>query len=79
MSRPRAVIAGGGPVGMALAAALGGFDVRVIESAPARSAPWPEDYDVRVFAVSPGTPGFVNPAPWIRAADARAAARPSRP
>ncbi len=60
MSRPRAVIAGGGPVGMALAAALGGFDVRVIEGAPARSAPWPEDYDVRVFAVSPGTREFLR-------------------
>ncbi len=60
MNRPRVVIAGGGPVGMALAAALGGFDVRVIEGAAARSAPWPDEYDVRVYAVSPGTREFLR-------------------
>ncbi len=60
MSRPRVVISGGGPVGMALACALNGFDVRVIEGAAARSAPWPEDYDVRVYAVSPGTRDFLR-------------------
>jgi ubiquinone biosynthesis UbiH/UbiF/VisC/COQ6 family hydroxylase len=60
MSRPRVVIAGGGPVGMALAASLGGFDVRVIEGAPARSSPWPDEYDVRVYAVSPGTREFLR-------------------
>ena len=60
MNRPRAVIAGGGPVGLALACALNGFDVRVIEGAAARSAPWPDEYDVRVFAVSPGTRDFLR-------------------
>ena len=60
MSRPRALIAGGGPVGMALGCALGGFDVRVIESAAARSAPWPEEFDARVYAVSPGTRDFLR-------------------
>ena len=60
MSRPRAVIAGGGPVGMALACALNGFDVRVIEAGAARSAPWPEEFDVRVYAVSPGTRDFLR-------------------
>ncbi len=60
MNRPRAVIAGGGPVGMALACALPGFDVRVIEAAAARTAPWPEEFDVRVYAVSPGTRDFLR-------------------
>ena len=60
MSRPRAVIAGGGPVGMALACALTGFDVRVIEGAATRDAPWPEEYDVRVYALSPGTRDFLR-------------------
>ena len=55
MTRPRMVIAGGGPVGLALAAGSPTFDVRVIEAAPARAAPWPEEFDVRVFAVSPGS------------------------
>jgi 2-octaprenylphenol hydroxylase len=55
MTRPRMVIAGGGPVGLALAAASPTFDVRVIEAAPARAAPWPEEFDVRVYALSPGS------------------------
>src|SRR5258705_5792653 len=55
MSTPRLVIAGGGPVGLALACSAQGFDVRVIEASKARAAPWPEEYDVRVYAVSPGT------------------------
>jgi 2-polyprenylphenol 6-hydroxylase len=55
MTRPRMVIAGGGPVGLALAAASGTFDVRVIEAAAARAAAPPEDYDVRVYALSPGS------------------------
>lgn len=53
--RPRVVVAGGGPVGMAFAAACAACDVHVLEAAPARSAPWPEAFDVRVLAVSPGT------------------------
>jgi len=60
MSRPRLVIAGGGPVGLALACACDDFDVRVIESTPARAAPWPEEFDLRVYAVSPGTREFLR-------------------
>ena len=55
MSTPRIVIAGGGPVGLALACSAQGFDVRVIEASKPRAAPWPEEFDVRVYAVSPGT------------------------
>lgn len=53
--RARVVVAGGGPVGMAFAAACGACDVRVLEAASARAEPWPEAFDVRVLAVSPGT------------------------
>ncbi len=52
---PRVLVAGGGPVGMAFACACAGCDVRVLESSSARSAPWPEEFDVRVLALSPGT------------------------
>jgi len=55
MTRPRMLIAGGGPVGLALAAASPTFDVHVIEASPARAAPLPEEFDVRVYAVSPGS------------------------
>jgi 2-polyprenylphenol 6-hydroxylase len=55
MSAPRVLIAGGGPVGLALAGSLPGFEVQVVEAAPARTAPWPDEFDVRVYAVSPGT------------------------
>lgn len=51
----RLLIAGGGPVGLALACAATGCDVTVIEAALSRGAPLPDDFDVRVFAVSPGT------------------------
>jgi 2-polyprenyl-6-methoxyphenol hydroxylase-like FAD-dependent oxidoreductase len=72
MSRPRVVVAGGGPVGLALASALGGFDVRVIEAGAARTAPWPEEYDVRVYAVSPGTRDFLrDTGAWERLDSAR--------
>jgi ubiquinone biosynthesis UbiH/UbiF/VisC/COQ6 family hydroxylase len=54
------VIAGGGPVGLALACALTGCDVHVIEGAAARGAPWPDDFDVRIYAVSPGTRDFLR-------------------
>jgi ubiquinone biosynthesis UbiH/UbiF/VisC/COQ6 family hydroxylase len=49
------VIAGGGPVGLALAAAAPGFDVRVIEASAPRASAWPEDFDMRIYAVSPGS------------------------
>jgi ubiquinone biosynthesis UbiH/UbiF/VisC/COQ6 family hydroxylase len=60
VNRPRLVIAGGGPVGLALACASPTFDVHVIEGSPARGAPWPEEFDVRVYAVSPGTRDFLR-------------------
>ncbi len=53
--RPRVLVAGGGPVGMAFAAAASGCDVQVLEAAPARTEPWPEAIDARVLALSPGT------------------------
>jgi 2-octaprenylphenol hydroxylase len=60
MTRPRIVIAGGGPIGLALACACPAFDVHVIEGTPARAAPWPEDFDVRVYALSPGSRDFLR-------------------
>jgi 2-octaprenylphenol hydroxylase len=60
MTRPRMLIAGGGPVGLALACASALFDVRVIESAAPRVEPWPEELDTRVYAVSPGTRDFLR-------------------
>jgi 2-octaprenylphenol hydroxylase len=60
MNRTRVIVAGGGPVGLALACALTGCEVHVIEAAAARSAPLPDDFDVRVFAVSPGTRDFLR-------------------
>jgi ubiquinone biosynthesis UbiH/UbiF/VisC/COQ6 family hydroxylase len=69
--RPRLVIAGGGPVGLALAAACGTFDVRVIAAAPARGAPWPEELDVRVYAVSPGSRDLLRDAGAWERLDAR--------
>ena len=55
MSRPRLVIAGGGPVGLAVAAACPSFDVRVLEAQGARNAAPGEDFDVRIYAISPGS------------------------
>jgi ubiquinone biosynthesis UbiH/UbiF/VisC/COQ6 family hydroxylase len=49
------VIAGAGPVGLALAASSSTFDVRVIEASAARGAQPAEEFDVRVYAVSPGS------------------------
>ena len=56
----RVVIAGAGPVGLALACALRDFEVTVVEAAPARSAPLPEAFEVRVFALSAGTRAFLR-------------------
>lgn len=55
MKTARLVIAGGGPVGLALAGACEGFEVDIVEAAPARSGALPVDLDIRVFALSPGT------------------------
>jgi ubiquinone biosynthesis UbiH/UbiF/VisC/COQ6 family hydroxylase len=68
------VIAGGGPVGLALAAASPTFDVRVIEAAAARATPWPEEFDVRVFAISPGSRDLLRDAGAWERLDARRAA-----
>lgn len=45
---------------MALACALTGCEVRVIEASPARTRPLPEDFDNRVLALSPGTRAFLR-------------------
>ena len=60
MSSDRIVIAGAGPVGLALACACRDFDVTVIEAAPPRAEPLPEAFDVRVFALSAGTRTFLR-------------------
>jgi 2-polyprenylphenol 6-hydroxylase len=59
VSRPRIIVAGGGPVGLSLACALPAFDVQVIESS-ANPASLAEDFDLRIFAVSPGTRDFLR-------------------
>ena len=50
----RLIVVGGGPVGLALAAACEGFEVDVVEASAGRPAPT-EALDIRVFALSPGT------------------------
>jgi ubiquinone biosynthesis UbiH/UbiF/VisC/COQ6 family hydroxylase len=59
MSRPRILVAGGGPVGLSLACALTDCDVRVIESTP-RPAALTEAFDLRIFALSPGARDFLR-------------------
>ena len=60
MSRAHLLVAGGGPVGLALAAACEGFDVDIVEASSARpQAPSPE-LDLRVFALSPGTRAWLR-------------------
>ena len=59
MSRARLVISGGGPVGLAVACACD-FDVEVIEAARARVEPRGDEFDVRVYALSPGTRDFLR-------------------
>ena len=68
-------MAGGGPVGLAFACACGTCDVRVLEAAPARTAPWPDEYDVRVLALSPGTRAMLRDSgAWDELDPARVAA-----
>jgi ubiquinone biosynthesis UbiH/UbiF/VisC/COQ6 family hydroxylase len=52
---PRAIVAGGGPVGLAVACAIRGFEVQVIEPSPPPSLSEGDPYDPRVLALSPGT------------------------
>lgn len=60
MSRPVLLVVGGGPVGLALACACGDFDTTVIEASAARTAPASDEFDVRVYSVSPGTRSFLR-------------------
>jgi 2-polyprenylphenol 6-hydroxylase len=60
MTIPRLIIAGGGPVGLSLACAARGFEVHVLEAAVQRPALPAEEYDTRVYALSPGTRAFLR-------------------
>lgn len=55
-----AVVIGGGAVGLAFAAAAKDLEVTVLEGAPAPPAADPPEYDLRVFALSPGTKAFLS-------------------
>ncbi|HUI99397.1 MAG TPA: FAD-dependent monooxygenase [Usitatibacter sp.] len=73
--RSRIVVAGGGPVGMAFACAASGCDVRLLEAAPAKAAPSSDEYDVRVFALSPGSRSLLRElGAWERLEATRVAA-----
>ena len=61
MSAARILVAGGGPVGLAFACACGAGEIRVLEAAVARPETG-EDYDVRTFALSSGSRGFLRDA-----------------
>jgi ubiquinone biosynthesis UbiH/UbiF/VisC/COQ6 family hydroxylase len=74
MSPPRVIVAGGGPVGLGLACALTGCEVRVIEAAAPRPAAVSAGYDLRVYALSPGTHDFLREiGAWERLDPARVA------
>lgn len=60
MSATRILVAGGGAVGLAFAAACDGFEFDVFESTPARASALSEGIDLRVFALSPGTRAFLR-------------------
>ena len=59
MNRPRILVAGAGPVGLALACACRDFDVTLFEAVAEPPAP-KEDYDLRIFALSSGTRSFLR-------------------
>jgi len=59
VSSGRIVVAGAGPVGLSFACACRGIDVEVVDAAP-QAAVVKDDYDMRVFAVSPGTRSFLR-------------------
>lgn len=72
MSPPRAIVAGGGPVGLAAACALRGFEVHLVE--PALPGPPGDSLDLRVLALSPGTRDFLRDlGAWERLDAARVA------
>ncbi|MBI4207463.1 MAG: UbiH/UbiF family hydroxylase [Betaproteobacteria bacterium] len=56
------IIVGGGLVGASLAAALGtaGVNVALVEPQPVRPLPADDSWDVRVYAVSPGSAAFLE-------------------
>lgn len=60
MTGARIILAGAGPVGLAFACACRGFEVQVIDPAPAPASVPPEAYDTRIFALSPGTRAFLR-------------------
>ena len=71
---PRAIIAGAGPVGLALACALRGFEVHVIDASPAPTLHEGDSFDPRVFALSPGTRDLLRDlGAWERLDSARMA------
>ena len=74
MSTNRILVAGAGPVGLSFACACRGIDVLVVDPAPSPAAA-SEDFDVRVFALSPGTRSFLRDIEaWERIDPARIAA-----
>lgn len=74
MTAPRVAIVGAGPVGLALACALGDIEVRVIEAASQPPVP-AEDFDLRIFALSGGTRAFLrDQGAWERLDGARVSA-----
>jgi 2-octaprenyl-6-methoxyphenol hydroxylase len=54
VNRATLLIVGAGPVGLALGCACEGFDVEIVDAAPQPQAP-SDAFDLRVFALSPGT------------------------
>ena len=73
MSESRLVVVGAGPVGLALACAVRGFEVRVLEAgAPRERAQGSaSDYDTRIFALSPGARSFLRDIGAWESLDAR--------
>lgn len=59
MTSARVIVAGGGPVGLAFACALRDCEVSVVDAAPAATPP-SDAFDVRIFALSPGSRAFLR-------------------
>lgn len=73
-ARGRVLVVGGGAVGLAFAAACAD-EVRVLEAGPPRPAADPEEFDIRVFALSEGTREFLREiGAWQRMPTERVAA-----